>query len=193
MILSILIPTIPERKELFDLLVAEINKQVDELCLHESINIVTSDLSKGFVTTGEKRNLLLFLAKGKYIWFIDDDDWIPEYAIKEIIKASLTNCDVMAINGVMTTDGRNPKKFYHALGNPYCADWNTGEEIYLRYPNHINPMKRSIASQIKFPDQSNYEDKAFADALLISGLLKTETIIELPIYQYRYSTRNKTY
>ncbi len=40
------------------------------------------------ISIGEKRNLLLDVAKGKYIAFIDDDDSITEHYFKEIRKGT---------------------------------------------------------------------------------------------------------
>jgi len=42
---------------------------------------------KGEKSTGEKRNLLYGMAKGKYVCSIDDDDWVPDTYIYEILKA----------------------------------------------------------------------------------------------------------
>lgn|SRR3990167_2716049 len=191
--LSILIPTLPERKELFANLLNVIHSHIAYCEAWQEVEVMFDSTPKGKLTTGEKRNELLLRSGGKYVWFVDDDDMILKGAIESILKAADTDCDVMAINGIMTTNGRQEKRFYHKLGNPYCASNENGTEIYLRYPNHINPMKREIALQILFPKQNNFEDKAFADTLRDSGLLKTETIIEAPIYHYRYSTVSKTY
>ena len=191
--LSILIPTIPERKSTFTSLLKVIHSHIDFCNAWQEVEILHDASQRGSITTGEKRNHLLSRARGEYIWFIDDDDMILEGAISEILKATETDCDVMAINGIMTTDGKDEKQWYIALGNPYEAKWVDGKEIYLRYPNHITPMKREIASQIKFADKNNFEDYSFAVSLKDSGLLKTETTIDTPVYYYKYSTQNKTY
>ena len=191
--LSILIPTIPERKSTFTSLLKVIHSHIDFCNAWQEVEILHDASQRGSITTGEKRNHLLSRARGEYIWFIDDDDMILEGAISEILKATETDCDVMAINGIMTTDGKDEKQWYIALGNPYEAKWVDGKEIYLRYPNHITPMKREIAIQFLFPSQNNFEDKAWADLIKESGLLKTETKIEIPIYHYRFSYHNKSY
>lgn len=194
--LSILIPTLEQRHYQLGFLINEINLQryaneaFDKVELLFDSDSLTDPNRK---TTGKKRNDLLQKAKGEYCWFVDDDDMIMANAIREILKGIEYNLDSFAINGIMTTDGADLKKWYIAKDNPYIADWSTGEEIYLRYPNHITPMKTDIARQIGFPDQSNFEDKEFADKLKASGLIKTEYKIETPVYHYQYSTTNKTY
>ena len=56
--------------------------------------------------------------------------------------------------------------------------------VYYRPPNHLNPMKREIAIQFKFPEQYHGEDLCWAMALAQSGLLKTEETITEPYYFY---------
>jgi len=193
MILSILIPTIPERSELFHELLKNIYSQVDRCEAWAQVEVLYNEAGRGILTTGEKRNTLLQKADGKYFWFVDDDDRVLPGAMEAILKAAETDCDVMAINGMMTTEGRNEKQWFIALGNPYEARVVDGREIYLRYPNHITPMKTGLVRDIKFPNQSNFEDKAWADLVRASGRLKTETKIDIPVYHYRYSHFNKTY
>ena len=191
--LSILIPTVTERKESFAKLMTEITLQISQGNHWQDVEVIFDNTQRGKATTGEKRNFLLLRANKKYTWFVDDDDMILPGAIPAILQAAQTDCDTMAVNGFMTTDGGNRKDWYIALGNPYSAQWNEGKEIYLRYPNHITPMKREIAATIEFPAQNNFEDKVWADKLKDSALLKTETKIEIPIYHYQYSSTNKLY
>lgn len=192
MILSILIPTLPERRAVFTELYNEIQKQINPDHI-QSVEILFDPSPRGSVSTGMKRDYLLMRARGKYVWFVDDDDSIMEGAISNIIEGSKHNPDSFAINGIMTTDGGNTKKWYIAIDNPYCADWSTGEEVYLRYPNHITPMKRELVNQFRFKDMSNFEDKDWADQIKAAGVLKTEYKIDIPVYHYRYSTQNKAY
>lgn len=193
MILQILIPALPERYELFEALHKEINSQIDACRAWNKVGVLYDEADRGTITTGEKRNRLLQRATAKYFWFVDDDDMILRGAINAILIAAQTDCDVMAVNGIMTTEGQNERQWFIALGNPYEAAQLEGKEIYLRYPNHITPMKTELVKDIKFPDTSNFEDKAWADAVKASGRLKTETKIDIPIYHYRYSHFNKTY
>lgn len=136
----------------------------------------------GEKTTGYKRNELLERAKGKYVVFIDDDDIIPEYYIDEILQGALLDCDSMAINGTMV---QNSKVWTWDIkqGNPYDQIGNH----FRRYPNHITPIKREHAIKIKFPDKRVGEDFEWATELRDSGLLKTEYIIERPMYIYKPS------
>ena len=88
----------------------------------------------------------------------------------------------MAINGTMTTNGRNEERWFIAINNTY----EKRNGIYYRYPNHITPIKRELAVKIKFPNKTLGEDFDYATALKKAKLLKTEEVIKLPIYHYQY-------
>jgi hypothetical protein len=87
MILSILIPTVPQRTNLFLELHSEINKQLELSNSFNLVEVISDDAPKGTKTTGQKRNDLLNAAQGEYVWFIDDDDMIMPNAIYNIITA----------------------------------------------------------------------------------------------------------
>ncbi len=188
MLLSILIPTLPERDEfLFDLTI-NLWEQVKKANAFDKVEILTDSRDRS-VTTGEKRNDLLKTASGKYVWHVDDDDFIYEYAIEEILKAVEIDPDVIGICGIMTVDGKNEIGWEIRLGHPYCATIRNGKEFYLRHPNHITPMKREIALKIPFPNKTFGEDYEWSKKLNDAGHLKTQAIIEKPLYHYRCRTK----
>ena len=193
MILSILIPTVPQRANLFLELHTEINNQL-EMCNGFGLVEVISDCAPvGSKTTGQKRNDLINSAQGEYVWFIDDDDMILPNAISLVLAALENKPDALAINGFMTTNGEEKRNWYISKDNPYTTDYSTGEEVYLRSTNHITPIKREIAKIIKFEDKSNFEDYAFCMELKKFNLIKTEVEIKEPIYHYRFITYDKLY
>ena len=186
--LSILIPTVPRRLDFYTNLINHINKQKTE-----EVEVISDMADVGVKTTGQKRNDLLNSAKGDYVWFIDDDDWISDTAIEDILKGIEEQPDSFAINGTWSENGQNVTQWFISKDLEYCASILNGREVFLRPPNHITPMKRSIALQIMFPDKSNQEDYDFCMRLKESGLIKTEYKIDKPIYEYRYLTYNKLY
>lgn len=151
--------------------------------------IVYSDNKK--ITTGEKRNRLLKIAKGKYVIYIDDDDEVPNYYINELKKACDLDSDCFAINGKMTTDGQKEIKWRLSKDYDNVTIKENGVDVYLRKTNHITAVKRELALLAPFPNKSNAEDKGYSDAL--NPFLKTEYKIELPMYHYKFSTKNKEY
>lgn len=179
--LSILIPTLPERYPMLSQLLEHLGKQAGRYS--GQVEILIDDRGRE-ITTGQKRNDLLQKAQGYYSVFIDDDDWVPDYYIEEIMKATTTLPDVVCIHGYITTNGQNRQMFKHYLG----ASYNFTNGFYHRYPNHLNPMKRNIAIQVKFDNITFSEDYNWATELRNSGLLKTQIEILLPMYEYKYIT-----
>ena len=177
--LSILIPTLNTRKGLLDNLLTNLKAQLVELNTKQ-VEILTYP-DNGELPTGTKRNQLLKRAKGKYVVFVDDDDIIPGYYIEEILKGAISDCDSMAINGIMPTN--RVYTWDIRQGNPYSQIGNH----FLRYPNHITPIKRKHAIKIKFPEITIGEDFQWATDLKDAGLLQTEYIIEKPMYIYKPS------
>lgn len=189
-LLSILIPTLPEPdridfyKQLFNLIIKTCPPQY-----MDRVEIIKDERPRehlpGGVSTGEKRYDLYQKARGIYSWQVDDDDWLFPNAIKNVFEACLKGADVIGINGIITSNGTNERGWEIRLGHPFIAQIREGKEYYLRHPNHITPMKTAIARQIKFQHITVFEDYHFAVALKESGLLKTETIINEPVYYYR--------
>lgn len=186
-LLSILIPTLPGRKAHFNNLKENLTAQLIELGMRSAVEIIEDSRIQP-ITTGEKRNYLLQSATGKYVWFIDDDDDIEPGAIAKVLAAALKQPDVIAINGYMTTDGAQRVDWEIRLGHPYKAIQKDGHEYYLRHPNHITPMRRDLAIQVQFPHKNQREDYEWAVAMLNTGLLKTQEIIDEPVYHYKYIT-----
>ena len=178
--LSILICTIEKRETRFKVLMAELNSQIEG----KSVEIL-SKCDAGQMSIGEKRNWLLDHAKGEWLCFVDDDDWIDQDYIGIILKALEREPDVVQMIGVMNTDGFSHKRFEHSINHVQYFE-NLG--IYYRPPNHLNPMRSTIAKKFKFPETSHGEDTDWALQIRNSGLLVTEAIIDKPIYHYRYSS-----
>lgn len=202
--LSILICTMPVRYPLLARLLRELHTQVQENAASEFVEILTDDSM--VLSTGIKRNNLLARAKGEYSCFIDDDDTVYTYYLQEILHALKDSPDAVAMNGIMTWDGRKEQKWFISKDIGYVSIKRfDGSEVYARYHNHLTPKKTEIARLIGFPDLKIGEDYQFATDLHLSGLIKTESIIgtdlntwlhdswnmtcEKPMYHYRFATK----
>lgn len=187
MTLSILIPVTPQHEQLFFTLLGYLtpkgNNEVEILWKQSKAKI------HGGPSTGIKRQELLHESKGKYVVFIDADDWVPDYYIDEMLLACASDCDCAAINGVMTTDGAHETKWFMSKDYQNKDVREGNKMVYYRRTNHITAVKREIALRAGFPDKSNAEDKHYSDRLV----LHTEFKIEKPMYTYRFSTVNKQY
>jgi hypothetical protein len=172
-LLSILILTISGRE-----------KQLPELmkCLepqkHPNVEILIDKRKR--LKIGTKRQDILEKAQGKYICFVDDDDLVHPYYISMILTAIKDSPDCVGINGIMTTDGKDPKQFIHSIK---YKKWYDENGIYYRTPNHLNPVLKGLALKVGFKAIQHGEDHLYSHALF--PLLRSEVYIENPIYHYR--------
>ena len=177
--LSILIPTLPIREEMFYKLFNELQSQCRDLGVEIGID------SREEVSIGAKRNDLLTKSKGEYVCFIDDDDTVSSTYIQDILTAIECKPDCVSLRGVITWDGASPELFEHSIRyNAYATTSNTIK--YERYPNHLNTIKASIAKQFKFPEINHGEDQDWATQIHNSGLLKNEVYIDKVLYHYLF-------
>ena len=180
-LLSILICTMPERQAMYKYIYDKICNQIKSLDL---INVEVLSNSEMNITTGYKRNLLIQESQGEYVVFIDDDDDVYDYYVSEIINTleSNPNVDCIGINGIITFNGSNAKKW---IVSKEYKTWHETAEVYYRTPNHLTPIKRSIAIKTPYPDVTKGEDFAFSIA--VYDLIHTEVIIEKPMYHYKFN------
>ena len=183
--LSLLICSLANRKDSLDRLLTVLGPQ-----LVEGVQVIINS-DGGKKSVGQKRNELLDSAIGRYVSFIDDDDLISDDYVSLILDAIKNNCDVVGIHLLMTTDGEKECRICHSL--KYDKWWDEkdpdrpGLRRYFRNPNHLNPVKRELASVVRFSDKDRREDHDYSKRLL--PLLKTETYIEKPVYYYQARSR----
>lgn len=175
--LSILICTIPERKDKFDLLYAKVNR----LAKNNSVQIIPNDSPRGTITIGAKRNKLLTESIGEYVCFIDDDDDISDNYITEILKAIESKPDCIGFKIMCDMEG---VKQTAAISIKY--DWaeNVDGFKYVRSIYHKTPVKREIALKCMFPDKSFGEDYEYS--MRLKPYLKNEAFINEFLYFYNY-------
>ncbi len=190
MIISILIPSIESRAELLAKLHFNLMWQIYTLGAIGSVEVIV-EVDNKKITTGAKRNNLLRAARGKYIVFVDDDDWVMDYYVAELLEAAKSDADCFAINGVHTTNEKNPTQWFLSKDYENKTVIINEKAVYHRSTNHISPVKRCLAMIYGFPDKSNAEDKWYSDNL--NRHLATEFTIEKPMYHYRETTQPKEY
>lgn len=185
--LSILIPTIEGREQYLKALLENINVGFGGIeKLRPEVEILTLYDRSGENSIGAKRNKLLAMAKGEFVQFVDDDDLLsPEYFKLAIPLLKATSADCMELSGEITFDGINPKPFLHSIR---YSHWYEEGGVYYRPPNHLNPIRASIAKTIHFPDISHGEDREWSMKLSDAKLLASECSIGIPYYFYQYRT-----
>lgn len=164
-------------------------KEVLELQLTDGVELII-DVDNGEKSIGAKRNDLLDQAVGDYIAFIDDDDLVSSDYVEKILECLELDPDVVGIHLLHFNDGQLGGFTYHSLEYKswfHQPDRTTGFMRYYRNPNHLNPVKRELALQTKFPDKSFGEDSDYSKRLL--PLLKSQEYIKEPVYIYLYQTK----
>jgi glycosyltransferase involved in cell wall biosynthesis len=176
MILTICICTMPHRIVLLARLMRNLVGQIEKLNAQEQVEILVDDDMS--ITTGEKRNRLYNKAQGKYVCSVDDDDQVFSYYVEEILRAVESDPDAVAMNGIITWNGGTPQVWFISKMLPYQAVKDSrGHDVYLRFHNHLSPIRKSIAIQYPFPNKTMHEDFDFADRLHRSYAIRTEAVI----------------
>lgn len=189
-LLSIIILTIPQRKQQLDNLINQINSglTIEDAQYVETI-IVGDNPDQPRKTIGEKRNIGNLTAKGKFVWHVDDDDQINPKALKSLIQACKNDVDCIGIKCYVYING-----IYSGISDQsldYENDFNTLQDNNIKYrriPNTRNPILREHALKINMLDVDFGEDADFGKR--IKSFLKSQIKLEEPIYYY-YSIDNK--
>lgn len=181
--LSILIATIELRQEKFEKLYQKLLNQIKALGLEQAVEVIYFKDNQT-IKLGKKRNDLVELAKGEYVCFLDDDDDISPNYVALIFNALKSKPDCVSCTGIIKLPSGAGNKFIHSLKYKDRSFVNgvSRSQVY-----HINPVKRSIAKAIKFPETNWGEDNTWAYLLQKSGLLQREVEISEPYYIYLYN------
>lgn len=149
----------------------------------DSIEIIMVTDNKKMML-GQKRNVMVDMAQGKYVVFVDDDDRLePDYLTSLLIAIHYhSDADVITFLVSVSLNGGTPKLCRYS--KDFRRDHNT-RTGYERLPNHICAVKRELAQQVSFPNVAYGEDSAYSKLLL--PLLKTEHHIPRVLYHYDYN------
>jgi hypothetical protein len=181
-LLSILIPTLIKRRVIRKNLISKLTSQISEFHADGLVEILL-DEDDGKKSIGEKRNSLVQRAKGEYVVFIDDDDDVADCYVVRIVNAlASADVDCATFGGLLIDNNSVGKLFVHSMR---FNEYKETSSQYIRFPNHINAIRRKIAAAHPFPKKNFSEDFDFAVALKNSGAIKSERFIPIPMYIYR--------
>ncbi len=201
--LSILIPSTPDRKDVCNSLLKELERQCggiydirvyksvenEDIFIHYFHNGVEATVytDDKILTIGEKRERLYLMAKGGYSWQIDSDDSIAFNAIELILNAIKSNPEVDCItfrercmmNGEYKTSN-------HSLKYSQWMDRSDGFD-YVRSPFYKDVIRTDIAKSVPFEHIRFNEDERWSKALYPN--LHTEIHINEELYYYNYEPK----
>lgn len=193
-ILSILIPSIPERIEKFTGLKREIMKQVNfinevhpTLGSVELLYDVTKTFSDGGPSIGRKRQGLIERASGKYLCFLDDDESVAPNYIETLLRLIYDDDpDVVCFRSIAKMDNYwtiIDMSLRHK-GNAQASPTN----FVKRLPWHICPVRTAYAKKEIFNDSNYGEDWQWFERVL--KLCKMEVKTNAVIHQYNHSNKH---
>lgn len=132
---------------------------------------------------GQKRNVMVDMAQGKYVAFVDDDDRLDPDYLSSLLIAAGADADVITFLVSVSMNGETPKICRYSAKFEADASHDTH---YERLPNHICAVRREIARQVSFPNIAYGEDSSYSK--LLRPLIKTEAPINKVLYHYDYQS-----
>jgi hypothetical protein len=190
-IASILVPTLPERSQLFTGLFNELYSQLTFMqTVHPTlgdIEILVDDSKRfldGGLSIGKKREALVQRAEGRYCWFLDDDETIAPNYLETLVRLCNLNRDVCTFRAIGKLDN-----YWAVYDMSLYNTWNepsTFEKIVVRMPWHVCPVRTRYAKQCSFPDTSYGEDWEWMEQVLKH--CKSEAHTDAVLLQYNHST-----
>ena len=182
--LSILIPSIPQRRKTFltrmlDYLELQIKDRddVEILCLYDNQSLIL----------GNKRNALLTAATAQYITFVDDDDWVVPHYVSKIIEAIDTNPDIdVIVYDTICTDVVAGTRLHCKYWLEFEYNHNyTGRGFWIGPPAHTMVFRREMVRNIRFPPLKCGEDSDWARQVAL--VAKTQHRINDILYHYDFN------
>jgi hypothetical protein len=179
---SILVATLASREEKFLKLMHHILVQAE--ASSAEVEVVALQ-NQGEQPLASYREALMRAARGKYMCFVDDDDWVSDDYVAAVVRVLEKDPDVVGWQHWCT-----------GLGVAFTSVSIThrNDDVTSRRFTHINPVRTELAVQGTFidPDMPTFtgEDAAFVRSVL--PLLQREVWLEQVVYTYRWSPADST-
>lgn len=196
-LLTILIPTLVDRFDLFNKLYDNLWRQRsaiyranDKLGRIEFLSDPSKSFLEGGLSIGGKRNSLLQTAIAldtKYVCFLDDDESVSPNYLESIFRMCLQGQDVCTFRAMA-----NLKTFW-ALVDMRLAykvnDQITPDHTVRRPPWHMCPVKTEFAKLYEFSDKNNAEDFEWMEKVLRH--CTTETHTDKILFSYNHGDHSE--
>lgn len=151
---------------------------------HPKIKIISQENKK----QGAARNTGLKTAKGKYVWFIDSDDWIEPNSLCEIYNYLEQNSvEILGFDAIEHDSNKSKLRIRKHIPN-YIYKANEAlleDEFNVNFPLHIFKKSLLIDNCLFFLEGIFFED----NELMIKILAKTDSFVYLKKYFYNILVR----
>lgn len=179
---AILVPTLGERRDMFERLMAGLLPQLDPYGGRVRVIGWHND---GSPSLPKIRQRMVETAGTEYVSFIDDDDVVhPDY-VRRIVAALDERPDYVGFQVQCYSDGHPIAVAYHSLE---YKRWRNFPGRFERDISHVNPIRTQLALTASFSRArvGQAEDRNWADQLRRSKVLKTQVLIPHILYHYLY-------
>ena len=185
---SILVPTLGERRALFERLLDGLMPQIAR---HDGRARVIAWHNNGRPSLPEIRQRMVLGAETDYVSFVDDDDLVAPDYVDSILEAMEYRTDYVGFQLQCYSNGHPTGIAYHSLE---FTRWRNLPGRYERDISHINPVLTEIARRADFRTTraGGADDRAWADQLRRMRALRTEVVIPRILYHYLHVTPDKS-
>lgn len=182
-ILSVLVPTVPERAMVFQ----DLMRFLEVIPRGASPEVeVLAFCDNRRRTVGAKRQGLLELARGEYVAFVDDDDAVHASYFERLLPECRQGPDVVTFRQSARSDGHVFEVVFDAharVDEPYVP----GKSIVLRRrPWHVCAWRRELALQGVFKEVNYGEDVAWVNQ--VAPLARTTLHVDAVLHYYQHSS-----
>jgi predicted O-methyltransferase YrrM len=182
---TILVPTLGERRPLFERLLRGLLPQTEP---YGGRVQVVAYWNNGSPPLPEIRQRMVEAVTTDYLSFIDDDDEVPEYFVAEVMTALDQRPDYVGWKVRYFANGEDRGLVDHSLRH---GGWREERYPYalLRDISHINPMRTDVAKMGNFRSvkAGHIEDRPWVAQIRRTGRLRTEVYVPREMYLYRWS------
>jgi hypothetical protein len=193
-VLSILIPTIPERVEMFTRVFNEVHRQI-QYChtVHPSlgsVEVLVDDSKKfldGGLSIGKKREALVQRASGKYLCFLDDDERISPNYLETILRLCQYGADVVTFRNFSRLE--NFWMLVDMSLKYHTNDQASPDFMIRRRAWHICPVRSIFAKLYSFPDTNYSEDWEWFEKVLKH--CTTEAKTDAILHEYHHGKHSQ--
>lgn len=188
---DILIATIGQRRDRFERLTTVLLPQLDPY--NGRVRVIAL-YNNGERPLSHVRQALLEHSTADYVSFIDDDDLVPDYFVREVMiglehqPEGFLPFDYVGWQMQCYQDGNPLKPTFHSL---HYGHWFDDARGYYRDVSHLNPTLRSQTQHVDFRRGDPPEDVSWADQL--RGVLTHQVYIDKIMYFYYSSSIDSTW
>lgn len=180
---AILVPTLGERRPLFERLMAGLLPQLDPYGGRVQVIGWHND---GSPSLPKIRQRMVETAGAEYVSFVDDDDVVSPDYVRRIVAALDERPDYVGFQVQCYSDGAPTAVAYHSLEYPR---WRNRPGRFERDISHINPIRTRHALRADFSRtrSGRAEDREWADQIRRARVLRTQVVIPHILYHYLYT------